>query len=405
MPGRMDFDFTFGGAKSALSPTRESDDPLRILILGNFSGVRDTTKPRVPLRQRPIVRLDIDNFDAVLRRFSPQVQLGSDASNSLAETVEIQELEDFRPERLCQKLPTLRRLVELRKSLLNPATFEQAAAQLKQQWMVAPTIPDGSFNEPPPPVTSAENDAGTLERILGQATPSPKSPAGGSPFDVQRAIGQMIQPYLVPAADPNQKVYLAALNNALGEQLRTVLHDRSFQSLEATWRSLRGLISKIEDEGQVQIHLLDIASDELLHQVPANDDDLQQWSLYRRLADEPAQVPGTTPWSLIIGDFTITARTNDLTLLGALTAVAQHLRTPVIAAGDSTVLGASSLTAGLDPADWQPLAAESDQYWQALRGSPAAAWVGLVCPRVLLRLPYGQETDEIESFEFEEFVS
>ena len=40
--------------------------------------------------------------------------------------------------------------------------------------------------------------------------------------------------------------------------------------------------------------------------------------------------------------------------------------------------------------------------WQALRESAAAPWIGLALPRVLLRLPYGPQTNPVERFEFEE---
>lgn len=408
MASGMNFEFTFGRQGSASNPSPESDDPLRILILGSFSGGRSTleTTTRAPLRTRPFVRVDIDNFDDVLRRFSPRVQLGSDDANSVADVVEIQEMDDFRPERLGEKLSTLRPLIDLRRNLLNPSTFDQAAAQLRQQLMAQPVIPAGSVNKPPSSAaTSMEDDAATLARILGQQ-PAPRSgTTGNSPLDIERLIGQLVQPYVVPAADPSQKVCLEAANNALGDRLRAVLHDRSFQALEATWRSLRKFVSNIEDDSEIQIHLLDVTADELVQDVPADDDQLRQWGLYHRLSDESGQSSGAVPWSLIIGDITFGARANDLALLGALATTAQHLQAPFIAAGHSSLLGCPSLTDRLDPADWKPLDAETDRYWQVLRQSPAADWVGLICPRVLLRLPYGKETDQLESFEFEEFSS
>lgn len=413
MSGRMNFDFTFGQPGSQSGQPRESDDPLRILILANLSGAVPApgAKARVPLPQRPFVRIDIDNFDEILRRHAPRVQIGSAETSTLAEEVQIQEMDDFRPERLCEKLPSLQSLAGLRKSLFNPSTFDQAAAQLRQQLMAQPAPPVDPVNKPPAPsATSAEDDAATLQRILGQsATPASgkaeRNPADRLPLDIQRMIEKMVQPYVVPAADPSQKVYVAAANNALSDRLRAVLHDRSFQRLEATWRSLRELVSNIEADSEIQIHLLDVTSEELLQDVPTDDQKLQQWSLFRRLTDHSTQSLGTVPWALIVGDITIAARPDNLALLGALTATAQHLETPFIAAGHSSLLGCSSLTDGFDPADWKPLDAEADQYWQALRRSPAAAWVGLVCPRVLLRLPYGKETDEVDAFEFEEFSS
>jgi len=45
---------------------------------------------------------------------------------------------------------------------------------------------------------------------------------------------------------------------------------------------------------------------------------------------------------------------------------------------------------------------ESASAWNALRALPESNSVGLALPRFLLRLPYGKETDPIESFPFEE---
>ena len=43
--------------------------------------------------------------------------------------------------------------------------------------------------------------------------------------------------------------------------------------------------------------------------------------------------------------------------------------------------------------------------WRALRGSAVAASTGLVAPRFLLRLPYGQAQDAVDCFPFEELAA
>src|ERR1051326_7687358 len=53
------------------------------------------------------------------------------------------------------------------------------------------------------------------------------------------------------------------------------------------------------------------------------------------------------------------------------------------------------------PADLLPLVRQS---WDALAKMPQAAYVGLVVPRFMLRNPYGEQTDPIDSFDFEEFT-
>ena len=413
MSGPMKFEFTFRREEIQPKSSLEDDAPLRILVLGNFSGGGDPSdaRPRLPLRQRPSIRVDIDNFDAVLSGFSTRLRLGDGKTTSSFDEVEFRELEDFRPERLGEKLPTFRQLHDLRQKLLDPAKFAQAAAQLRQSLMAQASVPERSVYTPSTTLaTQTEDDAATLQRILGEKTPSGSRISSDRPADrqssgVHQLIQQLIQPYIVPAADPQQGVYLAAVDKALGDQMRAVLHSPSFQELEATWRSLHGFIANLDDDYEIQIHLLDVTYEELLWQVPTDDQQLQQYGLYCRLTDDSTFALGTAPWSLIIADFTIAARPSDLTLLGALAATAERLRTPLIAAAHSSFLGYPSLVDCPDPTEWQPLEDETQKYWQALRRSPAASWVGLVLPRVLLRLPYGEATDEVESFEFEEFTA
>jgi predicted component of type VI protein secretion system len=55
-----------------------------------------------------------------------------------------------------------------------------------------------------------------------------------------------------------------------------------------------------------------------------------------------------------------------------------------------------------EPRRWTPDVDDTLAYWQALRTSPMAPWIGLVLPRVLMRLPYGSATDRISAFNFEE---
>src|SRR5207248_5990108 len=43
--------------------------------------------------------------------------------------------------------------------------------------------------------------------------------------------------------------------------------------------------------------------------------------------------------------------------------------------------------------------------WQALRQLPEAALLGLAVPRFLLRLPYGENTQSIDKFSYEEMPS
>jgi type VI secretion system protein ImpC len=347
-----------------------------------------------------MIPIDLDSFDQVLDRLAPRLLLGGDGTTESADVLEFRAMDDFRPEGIVRKMKNVRQLLELRQNLLSPTMFAHAAAELRQGLLADASVTRQRVETASPPhVTSTEDDAATLERILGQQSPNAIAGTPGSPApSIQNFINRLVAPYIVPKADPRQGVYLAAVDQAIGDQIRGVLHAPAFQALEATWCSLRNLISSIEDESKVKVHLLDVTYEELLAEVPTNDDGLSQWSLFRRLTNA-----NNSRWSLIMGDFSFGARPEDLALLSALAITAESFQVPFISSAQSSLVGCRSLVSCSDPSDWQPLDTEVDRCWQALRHSSAATWVGLVLPRILLRMPYGKDTDEVDGIAFEEF--
>ena len=131
-------------------------------------------------------------------------------------------------------------------------------------------------------------------------------------------------------------------------------------------------------------------------------DDLSTSALYRLLVDQGIRAPGGQPWSLLVGDYSFGIEADDVELLAKLGAVASQAGGPFLAAADFSLLGCPSLRDLCEPTEWTPLDAQAQERWQALRHSPVASWIGLALPRVLLRLPYGGKTDELERFAFEE---
>jgi type VI secretion system protein ImpC len=94
---------------------------------------------------------------------------------------------------------------------------------------------------------------------------------------------------------------------------------------------------------------------------------------------------------------------DDLALLAHLGVVASHAGGPLLAAADPSLVGCDELNERTESRHWAVKDPGVEKRWNELRNSPAARWLGLAMPRVLLRLPYGVKTDRIESFSFEEF--
>jgi type VI secretion system protein ImpC len=68
------------------------------------------------------------------------------------------------------------------------------------------------------------------------------------------------------------------------------------------------------------------------------------------------------------------------------------------------VLGVHSLDEHPQAGDWNMSDdSAAGKLWSALRGQPESKYLGMSIPRFLARLPYGSDSDSVETFGFEEF--
>ncbi|MHC4642360.1 MAG: type VI secretion system contractile sheath domain-containing protein, partial [Planctomycetota bacterium] len=130
----------------------------------------------------------------------------------------------------------------------------------------------------------------------------------------------------------------------------------------------------------------------------------QSTGAYGLVVEQSVGVAGAEPYAVLVGGYTFDQTTEDIRLLQQLAQIAQAAGAPLLTAADSRFAGCQSLAATPDPNDWrwQPDPA-SGQLWQEVRQSPEAAYIGLLLPRFLLRLPYGRDTEPVDRFDFEEF--
>jgi type VI secretion system protein ImpC len=91
-----------------------------------------------------------------------------------------------------------------------------------------------------------------------------------------------------------------------------------------------------------------------------------------------------------------------LQLLAALGAIGAQVGGPFLAEADAAILGCQSLVETPDDRRWDRVNDASAERWRALRQSQAARWLGLALPRVLLRVPYGRDSESVDQFPFEE---
>ncbi len=98
----------------------ERELPFVMGILGDFSG--DPTQPLRPLADRKFIQIDRDNFNDVMARMTPGLNLKVD--NTLAGdgsqmnvNLKFNSIEDFEPARVADQIPALKALLETRNKL------------------------------------------------------------------------------------------------------------------------------------------------------------------------------------------------------------------------------------------------------------------------------------------------
>ncbi len=188
------------------------------------------------------------------------------------------------------------------------------------------------------------------------------------------------------------------------ELMRTVLGNGGFRTLEAAWRGIDFLVRRLDVDGPLTLHLLDVSPEELRADLLAGDD-LSKSGLHRLLVEKTVGTPGAHPWAALVVLGSFGPSREDAEALGRLAKLAAKAGTAILAGAEPGLVGCASLAETPDPDDWTEPSGSGAEAWTALRRLPEARYVGLALPRLLLRLPYGKETNAVEAFDFEELSS
>ena len=400
MAERMSFGFSFGKLATG-GGGRTGDGPFRILLMADFSG-RARRGVVGPLAERKIAFLDVDNWERVLAGLGGEIHVPAGGSGP-AIVIRPREIDDFHPERMFDKLEVFQALRSLRRRLMDPASFADAAAEV-HSWAEG-AAPEAAEPAEAPRAEEAPAEAAgdVLGRLLGERPPHAGAPgAGGAGASIDAILRSVVGPYIVPDTDKEQSALVARLDEAVAAQMGAILHDAGFQVVEAAWRSVHFLVTHLETDEDLKLHLMDVTKDELAADLTASED-LRSTGLFDLLVTRTIGTQGGKPWSLLAGAFFFDRTASDAALLGRLAKIVKVAGAPFVGAAADRVAGCESLAATPDPDDWTlPPDADAAAAWAELRKLPEANYIALGLPRMLLRLPYGKDTDPVDAFDFEE---
>ena len=98
--------------------------PFVVGVIGDFSG--NPTEPLRPLKDRKFIQIDRDNFDDVMKRMTPGLNMRVENTlkgdgSEMAVQLKFNSIEDFEPARVAQQVEPLRKLLETRDKLRDLA--------------------------------------------------------------------------------------------------------------------------------------------------------------------------------------------------------------------------------------------------------------------------------------------
>jgi type VI secretion system protein ImpC len=364
--GRVGFDFTFAMGKP---PTlRVQGSKLRMLVVADFAG---TALPSFSIKQ-----VNLDNLDALLKAFSPQIQVQSADPSVAPCSLSFESLDDFHPDEIFKRVSWFSDLDRTRRELSNPATFASAAARLLGTGSAAPS----SATEP----AAATSLFASL--LGGNAAPAATTAKAPPAAGLDAMIARAIAPHVVPNADPQLGQLMSAVEATMADRMRDILHSPSFARLESAWRGLERLVATFPGDAGVDVWVAAVPPIELLEDATKTDGQLDSSLIAELLCSASAPA-----WSIVVVDHLFGKGPDDLMGLGAFGAAAGKI-------GASIVAGAAPSLAG----QRESTIAET---WSLLRQSPLAPHLSLVYPSMLLRLPYGPRRNEVRVFPFDELGS
>ncbi|WP_158743591.1 type VI secretion system contractile sheath large subunit [Acidisphaera sp. L21] len=203
---------------------------------------------------------------------------------------------------------------------------------------------------------------------------------------------------------------IAVIDALIGRQLDAVLHAPKVQALEGRWRGLHWFLSGIEPTRRIKVRVLPLTWAELcrdLERAPEFD----QSTLFRRIYEDEFGMPGGEPFGLLVIDHAIRHRrtpdapTDDVGALAQLSSAAAAAFSPVVLSAHPSLLeldGFDGLSTLQDVA--APFSGTEYVRWRSLATRPDTRFIAVTLPRLLARLPWGDDPARRDGFRYREYA-
>lgn len=391
------------------SPQR-TELPLRLMFVSDLTPAAD---------ESGVFEIDRNNFEAVFKRLSPrllfEVEQRRHGRRDLVDVdLTFTSLDDFRPERVAQRLPFVSGLLGAVRVAGHIESGAVADASGIRKLLADESV-DPEWHDPLLQLLSAEekpssvprpasppSSGGALSRLMDMVdfdeadtvSEPTKDAAGGA------SAGGFVDALMdaVTGRSERPRAERVAVTELFGElretievRLRPVLTHPEFRRLEASWRGLKFLVDQINFRDGIELDVL-----------PARRGQLDE-TIYRSvLMPEHARAGSRPPLSAMVLDFEFDSGVEDVALLEDLAGTGASLQIPILASAAPAFFGVTT-SRGLEqlPPLAQHLSGPEWIPWRKLREQEESAHLALALPGVLARYPYGKD-NPVAGIEFSE---
>lgn len=378
MTAGLNFEYGFNTNNAQLLDENTS---MRVYFLGGFTSAQSPTDNK---NIHAILKIDIDNFDNVMEKLSPSIELPS------GEQLTFNELDDFHPDSIFEH-SIFKNLRRLKHELGNSATAENAAQEILSNYQLPfkPQLNDDNLelNVETRPNIEIENNDEMFERLLGKTKSSIPSAEQESISNINintsgsldHFLSNLLAPHITNDLKPEYRNLLLFIDTAIEELMKSILHSDEFQAIESTWRSVRNVIfNEAYDESNQLFYLVNTDKNALNNAVEESSEFAKNLSQHMKNTDMKT-------YDVLVGNYEFSANNIDIASLNYLASFSEAQNCKIITAANHNLIDA-----------------DKTSLWHQFRQTPQARHVTLSYPRILLRMPYGKKHDKVDNFIFEE---
>lgn len=112
--------------------------PFKMGIMADLSG-NDPGKEKLPMDERKFAKIDMDNFEGVMRDIQPGVsfrvknRISDDEGTQVPVKLRFTKMSDFEPPAIAEQVPALKKLYEARKQLDNLRRYMDGRVDAEQK--------------------------------------------------------------------------------------------------------------------------------------------------------------------------------------------------------------------------------------------------------------------------------